>query len=122
VSDLMDAPDLMDTRCTAKAKTTGNQCKRRPIPGGRVCKMHGGGAPQVVKKARERLDALVDPAIARLAVLVDDEDKKVALAAAKDILDRNDITGKTKHEATGADGGPLKIEVEFVGAEGGDGA
>ena len=79
--------------------------------------MHGGGAPQVIKKARERLDALVDPAIARLAVLVDDEDNKVALAAAKDILDRDDITGKTKIEHTGAEGGDVitKIEIDWVG-------
>ena len=71
----------------------------------------------MMKKARERLAALVDPAIARLAAVVDDDDSRVALAAAKDILDRNDYTGKTKHEITGADGGPMitRIEIDWSG-------
>lgn len=113
-NDPMNTTDPMDTRrCTAQARTTGNQCKRRPILGGTVCKMHGGGAPQVIKKALERLAALVDPAIARLAVVVDDEDSRVALAAAKDILDRNDYTGKTKHEFTGAKGAPLTFTLKI---------
>lgn len=40
--------DPMDTpRCIAIAKGTGQRCKRRPIPGGRVCVKHGGAAPAV---------------------------------------------------------------------------
>lgn len=58
--------------------------------------MHGGSAPQVKDKARARLAALVDPAIKRLGQLVvEKKDKKVALAAAKDVLDRNNLVGKT---------------------------
>lgn len=51
--------DPMDTpRCTAKAKQTGERCKRRPIPGGRVCVMHGGAIPAVRAAAeRRRADA-----------------------------------------------------------------
>lgn len=45
----------MDVRCTATAKGSGLQCKRRPIRGGTVCVKHGGGAPQVKAKAAERL-------------------------------------------------------------------
>lgn len=46
----------MDARqCTATAKGSGQRCKRAPIPGGTVCKKHGGGAPQVQAKAKERL-------------------------------------------------------------------
>lgn len=33
----------------------GNRCGLRPIPGGTVCKWHGGGAPQVRAAAAERL-------------------------------------------------------------------
>lgn len=33
----------------------GNPCGLRPIPGGTVCKWHGGGAPQVRAAAAERL-------------------------------------------------------------------
>jgi len=95
----METSHLMKRRCTAKSKTTGKRCRKPPIPGGGVCHVHGGGAPQVRKKARERLAALVDPAIDRLGVLVrDEDDKRVALAAAKDILDRCNLGGKKKVE------------------------
>lgn len=42
-------------RCTATARQTGQRCKRRPIPGGSVCIIHGGAAPQVAAAARQRL-------------------------------------------------------------------
>ncbi len=41
-------------RCTATSRS-GEQCKRRPIPGGTVCSMHGGKSPAVQRKAAERL-------------------------------------------------------------------
>lgn len=43
------------TPCTANAKTTGERCKRRPVPGAFVCVKHGGGAPAVRAKGLERL-------------------------------------------------------------------
>lgn len=45
-------------RCTAKAKQTGERCKRAGVPGTEppVCKIHGGGAPQVEAKAKRRLE------------------------------------------------------------------
>lgn len=43
------------TQCVATAKTTGEQCKRRPIPGGTVCRKHGGGNPNVQAAAKQRL-------------------------------------------------------------------
>lgn len=42
-------------RCKAMAKSTGERCKRRPIPGGTVCVKHGGRAPQVKAAADQRL-------------------------------------------------------------------
>lgn len=58
---------------------------------------HGGGAPQVQAKAEERLRALVDPAITRLAELMaQGEFPSVAIAAVKDILDRDGKLGKAK--------------------------
>ncbi len=77
-------------RCTAKANSTGKNCRRRAIKGGRVCQVHGGAAPQVKRKARERFNDLVDPAINLLAVVINN-DKMPApsrVTAAKDILDR----------------------------------
>lgn len=44
-----------DRRCTATAKGSGERCKRLPIPGGTVCVMHGGRAPQVQAAAEERV-------------------------------------------------------------------
>jgi hypothetical protein len=40
-------------RCTATARS-GEQCRRQPIPGGEVCVLHGGAAPQVQKSAKVR--------------------------------------------------------------------
>lgn len=42
-------------RCTAKTKRTDDRCKNYAIRGGNVCRIHGGGAPQVRRKADERV-------------------------------------------------------------------
>ena len=39
--------------CTATARS-GNRCQKRPEPGQRVCRMHGGAAPGAVAKAEQR--------------------------------------------------------------------
>ena len=62
--------------------------------------MHGGKAPQVMKKADERIRDLVDPALNRLAKLVDDPTSSVALAAVKDILDRAGYGARQRIELT----------------------
>jgi hypothetical protein len=43
--------------CSAHSKRSGKRCKQPAIPGGTVCRFHGGGAPQVIAKAQERLEA-----------------------------------------------------------------
>jgi len=76
-------------RCTAMAHHTKQRCKKAAILGGVVCQTHGGGAPQVKKAARERLNDLIDPAINELGRRVEDRDNPaLALRAAQDILDR----------------------------------
>src|SRR6478672_171679 len=50
-------------RCTAHSSQTGKRCKNASIPGGRVCRYHGGAAPHVQKKAAERLRAFEHPAL-----------------------------------------------------------
>ena len=92
-------------QCTAKAKQSGARCRKDAIPGGAVCKFHGGGAPQVKKKARERLNDLVDPAINVLQALLDPHqtaDERTKLAAAKDALDRAGLKApeKVDHDGT----------------------
>jgi hypothetical protein len=48
-------------QCRAKAKRSGKQCARPAMLGGFVCQKHGGMAPQVKRKAAERL--LLDQAV-----------------------------------------------------------
>ena len=43
-------------RCAAKAKATGEQCKKAPIRGANVCRSHGGAAAQVQLAAKRRLE------------------------------------------------------------------
>jgi len=42
-------------RCRAHSKATGQQCKLPAILGGTVCAKHGGSAPQVKRRAAERV-------------------------------------------------------------------
>lgn len=42
-------------KCRATSKRTGQRCGQWPIPGGAVCKWHGGATPQVKRAAAERL-------------------------------------------------------------------
>lgn len=67
--------ELTSLQCTAHSKSTGLQCGQRAIPGGRVCRYHGGAAPQVQAAAAERIELARDTAlnklIARLAIVDD---------------------------------------------------
>jgi hypothetical protein len=45
-------------QCTAISKQTKQQCKAKAIPGGTVCRWHGGGARQVKAKAAVRAELL----------------------------------------------------------------
>lgn len=82
--------------CTATNRQ-GNRCGKSPILGGTVCRLHGGGAPQVIAAAEERLKALRVPAVIRLEQLMMQEQfPSVAIAAVKDVLDRNGALGKAK--------------------------
>jgi hypothetical protein len=62
-------PKDVKPRCTGTAKRTGTRCSRPPVKGAKVCPSHGGGAPQVRKRALVRAeledwglgDATIDP-------------------------------------------------------------
>jgi hypothetical protein len=105
--DLMAAPTPPDKpRCTATSKQTGQRCAQRPIPGGTVCRFHGGAAPQVQRTARQRLQALADPAVGVLERFVNPVagqaliEPEIALRAAKDVLDRTGFKAVTKIQVT----------------------
>lgn len=88
-------------------------------PGHGNCKLHGGATPtgkkhakQLRQEAWDRILTLTDPALARLAQLIDGaETDTVRLAAARDVLDRAGLGAKHVHEHTGPDGGPIPVEV-----------
>jgi len=90
---MVSAADLARPRCSARSKGTGEQCRQTAIAGGTVCRFHGGGAPNVKRKAALRLAALVDPAIATLGrEMVKAEKSSDRQRAANSILDRAGIT------------------------------
>ena len=98
-------------RCKAHSKAKGTQCGRTAIPGGTVCRYHGGAAPQVKLKAQERLDRLVVPAIGRLEQLMAQaEFPSTAYQAVRDILDR--ALGKPTERQEVAHSGGLVISHE----------
>lgn len=53
--EAIDRPTWNPTRRCTATNRAGSRCLRQPIPGGEVCVMHGGRAPQVQKSARARL-------------------------------------------------------------------
>lgn len=77
--------DPMTGRCTATSRT-GKRCKLSAIPGGTVCRFHGGAAPQVIRKASERLAEVRDAALVKLAEYImkgEIEDKVILDAVVK---------------------------------------
>lgn len=105
----MDNTDPKDTprrQCRATAKSTGERCKRRPIIGGTVCRMHGGAAPQVQRSARQRLLAAVEPAI---GVLVDIVEGEVTVV--------HDMDGKP-HRVGSSDTDRIKAAIEILNRTG----
>lgn len=80
-----------------------------------MCRIHGGAAPQVLKKARERLLDAADPASAKLRELLDSDDEAVALRAATAILDRSGHGPTTKQ--VNVDGGAVRYQIEGVDME-----
>ena len=106
--DPIGSIDPMEARCTATNRK-GQRCGKPHIPGGTVCRMHGGAAPQVLKAAKERLLELQPRAIRRMGELIEQtEFPTVAFAASRDILDRTDGKPVEKVTVTGEDGGPVR--------------
>lgn len=87
--------------CSAR-RTDGNPCQRPPIKGSNVCRTHGGAAPQVRARAQVRILMASDLAASKLIEMM--SSPKVAdnikLAAAKDLLDRANLSGTQSVELT----------------------
>ena len=77
--------------CTATAKSTENRCGNPPVPGCKVCKFHGGAAPQVKAAGALRvMEGLVGSALVEMERLIQDSDvaDNVKATMIKDLLDR----------------------------------
>ncbi len=97
-------------RCSAH-RQNGSACGAWAIHGAGVCGMHGGRAPQVMLAAEERIRALVHPSLDRIQrTIADDANPQLALAAARDILDR---AGYKATEKVQTDGRTV-IEIEYI--------
>jgi hypothetical protein len=89
----------------------GERCYAYARLGGNVCRYHGGLAPQVKLAADERIRALVHPALDRITRTIgDDDNPQLALAAARDILDRAGYKATEKIQQDGR----VVIEIEYV--------
>ena len=79
----------------------GVQCKQPAIPGGAVCRYHGGGAPQVKAAAMERLRAMQPKALDTIDRLMDREEfPTVQLAASKAVIDWTEGRAQDKQDVT----------------------
>lgn len=94
-----------------KAHTSaGNPCRRNAILGGVVCASHGGSTPQVQRKARQRLDDMVLPALRELRGLIHTADSDASkLRAIENVLDRTGYKLPERIEADNA----VTIRVEY---------
>lgn len=101
MTESLAQPDPMHSggnRCRARSRRTGELCKNPPMLGSTVCRMHGGAAPQVKRKAQQRLDEAADRMAKRLLGFAENEKVPpyVALQAILAALDRAGINPKTK--------------------------
>jgi len=99
--------------CSAHSKQTGERCKQPAIKGGTVCRFHGGTAPQVQRKADQRIIQAAEdirdmlPAATREMQRLVEGDKtkqEVRLAAIRDVFDRAGLVIVKKNEVKVSEG------------------
>ena len=94
---MVDYEDRLDNprRCQAHRQRDMEPCGRWAMQGSNVCAIHGGKAPQVLAKARERLVMAADRMAEALLDMADESSSEaVKLNAIRDALDRAGITSK----------------------------
>lgn len=102
--------------CTAH-RTDGAPCKGQALTGAKVCRVHGGSAPQVVAAAKRRIDAAADGVAFRLLTIALSKSKKTKtsdiIAACRDLLNRAGVVARPEDLAAAQDDGMVLWE-EFV--------
>lgn len=103
-------------KCRAHNRSR-NPCGKDREPGAAVCRMHGGAAPQVIARAKQRLLEALDPAAAELVRIARGQSKRtvvtkdgeevevgpshaVQVRAIEAIMDRAGLPAKTEIEGT----------------------
>ena len=86
-------------RCNA-TRPNGSRCKREAADGGVVCDQHGGAAPQVRRRAAERLIMTADRAAENLVRMMEDTEVPFGVRAkiAQDLLDRAGVIATQVHQ------------------------
>lgn len=100
--------------CTAH-RTDGAPCKGQALTGAKVCRVHGGSAPQVVAAAKRRIDAAADGVAFRLLTIALSKSKKTktsdVIAACRDLLNRAGVVARIE-DAVPVDG--MVLWDEFI--------
>src|ERR1700730_10114119 len=87
-------------KCRARNRR-GQACGRWALRGSTVCISHGAAAPQVRRKAAERMALLVPHALGALARLLEPNvDERLQLLAAREVLRLGVYTTSNNHKAT----------------------
>ena len=86
-------------RCNA-TRPNGSRCKREAEDGAVVCDQHGGAAPQVRRRAAERLIMAADRAAENLVRMMEDTEVPFGVRAkiAQDLLDRAGVIATQVHQ------------------------
>jgi hypothetical protein len=86
-------------RCNA-TRPGGSRCKREAEDGAVVCDQHGGAAPQVRRRAAERLIMTADQAAQMLVKMMEDTEVPFGVRAkiAQDLLDRAGLVAAQVHK------------------------
>jgi hypothetical protein len=95
-------------RCNG-TRPNGSQCKREAEDGAVVCDQHGGAAPQVRRRAAERLIMTADRAAENLVRMMEDIEVPFGVRAkiAQDLLDRAGLIATQVHQIVPMSENPL---------------